>query len=115
MTEELLIRQLAGRHAASIRNPSDAQINRFIADNPRMFQQRTSLALDQIQFDPPPTVRVLQQLTDDHSLDEIAATLTRLGIRFTRNTAKPPTINPTTAAINNSISFSSQRRGFPRH
>ena len=88
MNEELLIRLMTARHAASMKAPSDAEINRFIAENPTMFQQRASLRLNQIQFDPPADVRVLGELKDDHSLDEIAATLTRLKIPFNRNTAR---------------------------
>ncbi len=88
MTEELLVRLMMDRQAANIKVPSDAEINRFISDNPTMFQQRTSLALNQIQFDPPSNVRLLVQLKDNQSLDEIAVTLTRLGVRFTRNRAR---------------------------
>jgi EpsD family peptidyl-prolyl cis-trans isomerase len=88
LREELLIRMMTSREAVSMKAPTDAEIKRFIADNPTMFAERASLAVDQVQFDPPTNVRVLAQLKDDKSLDEIAATLTGLRIPFTRNRAR---------------------------
>ena len=49
-----------------------------------MFGQRTIYALDQIQFAAPDDRAKLKALEADHSLDEVAATLTGMGIKFTR-------------------------------
>jgi EpsD family peptidyl-prolyl cis-trans isomerase len=85
--EELLINMLAKRQADSIKLPSQAEIDRYIAQNPTMFQQRAMLSLNQLQF-APVDARVLKQLEDDHSLEEVAATLTSNNVRFATGTAR---------------------------
>ncbi len=50
-----------------------------MTQNPQMFAQREVLALDQLSFERPADMTILQQLQNDHSLDAVAASLTRLG------------------------------------
>lgn len=84
MNENLLIQLYTRRQADTIKPPTQAEIDAFVASNPNMFGQREALLLNQIAFDRPADISLLQQLRDDHSLDAVAATLGRLGIPFQR-------------------------------
>lgn len=84
MNEELLIGLLTQRQAAAAKLPTQAEIDKFIASNPGMFGQRNILSLNQIEFDAPRDMTILKELEKDKTLDQTAATLTRLGISFTR-------------------------------
>ena len=71
--------QLAGKVAPVLRE----DIDKFIAANPNMFDQRKFYVLDQLQFLQPPN---LQQLGLDNlkTLGEIETALNRAGIEFRR-------------------------------
>lgn len=88
MNEELLIGLYMKRQSDAAKLPDAQAINAFIAANPQMFAERAVLSLNQIAFDMPRDPSVLQPMTDDHSLDEVAATLIRLGIPFQRGTGR---------------------------
>jgi peptidyl-prolyl cis-trans isomerase C len=84
MNETLLVQMMGQRAARAIRIPPAAEVDKFIASNPQMFNQRTRYALQQLQFDAPANMQTLQPLEDDRTLDEVAATLDQLGIRYQR-------------------------------
>jgi EpsD family peptidyl-prolyl cis-trans isomerase len=88
LTDDLLISMNAERQAGSQKLPDQAAVDAFIAQNPYAFAQRQILTLQQIAIDPPSDTKVLAPLADAHSLDAVAATLTRLKIPFTRATGK---------------------------
>lgn len=88
MTEELLIAMNAERQAGSQKLPDPAAVDAFIAQNPYSFGQRQILALQQIAIEPPSDPKALAPLADAHSLDAVAATLTRLKIPFTRTSGR---------------------------
>lgn len=84
MNEELLVGLFSERLSGSVNAPTAAEINRFIAANPSMFQNRSTLFLEQIQLETASTASVLQDLKDDRSLQSVAATLVKRGIPFER-------------------------------
>lgn len=88
LTDELLIAMNAERQAGSQKLPDQAAVDAFIAQNPYQFGQRQILALQQIAIDAPSDPKALAPLADAHSLDAVAATLTRLKIPFTRTSGR---------------------------
>lgn len=88
LDENLLIGLYTQRQAESIKPPTPAEIQAFISANPTLFQQRQIFILDQLSFERPADMTLLQQLKNDHSLDAVAATLTRLGISFTKGNGR---------------------------
>lgn len=102
--EELLLAQAyAKQQLTAIAVPTAAEIDKYMADHPNVFAAREQLQLDQIRFQRPPNPKALAVLQNDHSQDAVAATLTKLGIKFERgsaglDTASVPT--PVMAQIN---------------
>jgi EpsD family peptidyl-prolyl cis-trans isomerase len=88
LNDELLISMNAERQAGSQKLPDQAAVDAFIAQNPYQFGQRQILALQQIAIDAPSDPKALAPLADAHSLDAVAATLTRLNIPFTRTSGR---------------------------
>jgi len=87
LDENLLVSLLGKKAAAGIKIPDAATIDKFIADNPQMFAQRTRYSLDQLQFDLPPDPKRLSVLEKDKTLAEVAASLDSLGIKYVRGTS----------------------------
>ena len=98
--EMLLIQMYAKQQLSSVPVPSQAQVDKFMADNPNAFGQRQQLVLDQIRFATPPSTSTLTSLKDLHSMEAVADQLTKLGVRFERSTAGLDTasIPPATVA-----------------
>jgi peptidyl-prolyl cis-trans isomerase C len=86
MKEQLLVSMYAKKAMDTVKVPDTAAINKFMAENPTQFGQRTLYKLDQIQFDMPADPRSLKALESAHTMDEVAETLTKMGIRFVRGT-----------------------------
>lgn len=84
MNETLMVQMLGQRAARAIRIPAAGEIDKFIADNPAMFGNRTRYALEQLQFEAPANMQTLRPLEDDKTLAEVAASLDELGIRYQR-------------------------------
>jgi EpsD family peptidyl-prolyl cis-trans isomerase len=83
---ELLLIQMFGQKLnRAARMPDGPAIDKYIADNPTMFGQRTVYKLDRIQFPMPADTKQLQAIKDDHTLDAVAARLDSLGIKYVRN------------------------------
>lgn len=104
MHDELLMGLFAKRQMDTIKLATKAEIDKFMTGHPNMFEHRTVLTLDQLLFDPPKDPSVAGEFKDDHSLDEIAATLTKHGMQYTK--AQPTldlgTVSPSVAdQINN--------------
>ncbi len=91
--EQLLIDLLSRRVAEAIPAPTPQQLARFMAEHPGMFAQRATLTLDQIQFARPADLTILDELRDDHSLQEVIATLTRLGVPHQQGQSRVDTFN----------------------
>jgi EpsD family peptidyl-prolyl cis-trans isomerase len=99
MSEELLINMSSRRQADSMKLPTSREIDAFMAANPGMFQKRETLSLDQLQFEAPRDQAALRRLSNDHSLDALAASLTALGIPFARTGAKMDTASVPTPVL----------------
>lgn len=99
MTEELLIAMNAQRQAGSQKLPDQKAVDAFIAANPAAFGERQILALQQIVIDPPADPKTLAPLKDAHSLEAVAATLTRLNVPFTRSSGRLDTASVPSEAL----------------
>jgi len=99
LTDELLIAMNAERQAGSQKLPDQAAVDAFIAQNPYQFGQRQILALQQIAIDAPSDPKALAPLADAHSLDAVAAVLTRLKIPFTRTSGRLDTASVPAEAL----------------
>ena len=84
LDENLIVSLLGKKAASSIKIPDAAAIDKFIAENPQMFAQRTRFSLDQLQFDLPANPQRLSVLEKDKTLAEVAASLDSLGIKYVR-------------------------------
>lgn len=82
--ETLLIQMLSQKIARTIKQPTAAEIDKFMADNPQMFANRTLMGVDQIRFQTPPRNDYVEALRSAKSMTEVVAALNRLGIRFQR-------------------------------
>lgn len=80
-SQDLLIQMYSRKAASGIKVPDAAALDKFMAENPAMFAQRTQLQLDQIVFDMPKSPEVLKQFQQDKTLAAVAATATRLGLK----------------------------------
>lgn len=88
LQDELLIAMNAERQAGSQKLPDQKAIDGFIAAHPEAFNSRQILSLQQIVIDPPSNAKTLEPLKDAHTLDAVAATLTRIGVPFTRTSGR---------------------------
>lgn len=87
MNEDLLVRMFAKKSADTIPVPTAAEIDKYIADHPMAFGQRTRYKLDQIRFEMPADPSKLKALEGDHSMDAITTHLTAMGIKFERGSS----------------------------
>ncbi|NIJ07802.1 EpsD family peptidyl-prolyl cis-trans isomerase [Sphingomonas vulcanisoli] len=87
MDELLLAQTYAKQQLSSVPVPTQAELDKFMADHPNAYAKREVLELDQIRFTPPANPKPLEALAQDHSLDAVAARLTTLGIQFKRGKA----------------------------
>lgn len=84
MEENLLVTMLGQKIASTVPMPDDRDITQYIADNPTQFTGRERLLLDQIQFAAPKDPKMLLQLKDAHTLDQLAAGVQKLGLGMAR-------------------------------
>lgn len=88
VNDALLVQMLSEKSERSIQIPGDAAIKKFIDENPAAFGNRTIYATEQIQFAMPSDPKVLSAMQPDRTMDQVAARLTQLGIKFNRGTAE---------------------------
>lgn len=88
LDEALLVQMLTHKMGRSVKMPSDAEVDQFIAKNPNMFANRTVLNLDQIAFTPPAQDTYLKSLAGAHSMAEVEAVLKQFGIKFQRRSTQ---------------------------
>lgn len=84
MNEDLLVSMYAKKTADGIKVPTAAAIDKFVAENPAMFAQRSRLSLSQLSFPMPSNPEMLKQFQPDKTLEAVAATATRLGLKVNR-------------------------------
>ena len=88
VNDALLVQLLGQRAEKSFQVPDQAAIDKFMADNPSMFAGRKMYVVDRIQFALPTDLSKLKSLESAHSMEEVAAQLNSLGIKFERGPAK---------------------------
>lgn len=84
MDETLLAQQYVKQQAASMAQPTAADIAKFMADNPNIFARREQLLVDQIRFQTPANPGVLRTLEPLKTQDAVAAQLAKLNIKSER-------------------------------
>lgn len=96
MQEQLLVSMYGKKAMDTIKVPDPASLDRFISTHPGAFSGRKRFALDQLVIDVPSDPKRLKSLEDAHSLDEVAARLTSMGITFAKGkgTLDSATVNP---------------------
>lgn len=82
--DTLIVDLLARKVSKNIALPDSGAVGRFISTNPTMFKDRKRYALDQVVFDQPADAKILKELEPAHSLDAVAAVLTKHSIKFAR-------------------------------
>lgn len=87
MSEQLLVQSLARDIAAKIPEATREEADKFIAENPAMFEQRTVYRVDQIQFPRPQNVAELP-LSDAKTMEAVEGVLKTAGIEFRRQPAE---------------------------
>ncbi len=93
-TEENELAGLAQRQMMSkIKPPTRQEAEKFIADNPALFNNRKLMILEQIRFLQPANKNDVKFLEQAKSLDEVADLLKQAAIRFER----APTVFDTTS------------------
>lgn len=88
LRDALLVQLMGQKAQRAQRVPEQAEIDKFIADNPDMFADRKIFAIDRIQFPLPKDMGALKALENDHSMEAVAAHLQELGIKFARTDAQ---------------------------
>jgi EpsD family peptidyl-prolyl cis-trans isomerase len=84
--DELLLIQMLGQKAArTLRMPEPATIDKYVADHPTKFGERTIYLLDRVQFPMPSNPDQIRALKDDHTMEAVANRLTGMGVAFQRS------------------------------
>lgn len=87
VNDALLIQMLGQRTDRTFRIPDTGEIQKYMTAHPTMFAQRQILQTDRISIPTPVDMQKVSAIKDDHSMDAVAARLTALNIKFTRDTA----------------------------
>lgn len=88
LNQALVLEFYAKRAQDTIRVPDKATIDKFIADNPTNFADRTIYTVEQIRFAPPEDAAVMNKMRDLHSFDAITQFLDGQGVKYARGTNK---------------------------
>lgn len=88
LDELLLIEMFTEKVGKTQRMPDAAAIDKYIAQNPARFAERTVYTADRILFPMPANPADLQALKDDHSMEAVIKRLGSMGIKFQRNTGQ---------------------------
>lgn len=84
LDDTLLTQLLSQKAGQSVRVPTAASIDKFIADHPEMFASRAIYGLDRLQFPMPADPASLKALEAIHSIQGVAEKLTEMNIKFAR-------------------------------
>ena len=87
VNDALLMEAYGKRAQDTIRVPDQAAVDRFIAQNPGAFANRTVFSVDQLHF-PPQSQALTEAMTPLQSMDAVIAFLRGRGIAFDRRAAK---------------------------
>ncbi len=88
LEDALLVQLLGQRLGRTTSVPEGSAVDNFMRENPAVFSGRSILTVDRIQFPMPSDPSKLRALESDHSMEAVAASLDRMGIKFNRGTAQ---------------------------
>ena len=90
--EEMLLIQLLGKQTdKTIKVPTIAESDKYIASHPWMFANRAILNMDRIQFAAKPDDQAVKALIPLHSMQDVAAKLNEMHVPFRRGTSQVDT------------------------
>jgi peptidyl-prolyl cis-trans isomerase C len=93
MEENLLAQMMFEKTARNQKAPTASQLDQFIARNPQAFGERTVFEIDQIVFPTPERQDVIPALASAKTMDQVASTLNRLGVKFERGNVQADSAN----------------------
>lgn len=93
--EQILVQMLQRQMSSAVKQPSQTEVDTFIAQNPDLFAERKIFSVDQIQFEAPKDPNVLRKYQPLKTMDEVAAMLKQDGLQFRR---APATLDVATAS-----------------
>jgi len=88
LEDALLVQLLGEKLGRTTAVPEGAAVDTFMRQNPAVFSGRSILNIDRIQFAMPGDTNKLRSLESAHSMDDVAAKLTQMGIQFQRGGAQ---------------------------
>ena len=88
LNQALVLEFYAKRAQDTIRVPDKATIEKFIAQNPTNFADRTIYTVEQIRFAPPEDPSIINKMNNLHSFDAITQFLDGQGVKYARGTNK---------------------------
>ncbi|WP_448586846.1 hypothetical protein [Thermaurantiacus sp.] len=98
VSEQLLVQALARDIAAKVPDVTREEADRFIAENPQMFAERTIFSVDQIVFPRPPELEKLP-LAEAKTMEAVEAVLNAAGIEFRRQPGQLDTLGANPAFV----------------
>lgn len=87
LEENLIIQMLGEKLAREVKQPSAAQIDQLMSENPQAFADRTLFAVEQIAFAKPERDDVLTALAPTKTMQEVVNVLNKFGVKFQRGTS----------------------------
>ena len=88
MNDALLVQLLGEKIAQGVKMPGPAEVSKFMAERPLVFAGRKIYSVDRIRFPQQKDPALVKSLESLHSLNEIAAKLDSMGIRYVRGTSQ---------------------------
>ncbi|MBA2920739.1 peptidyl-prolyl cis-trans isomerase, EpsD family [Sphingomonas sp. MAH-20] len=86
--ENILVQMLQRQMSGAIKQPTQTEIDTFIAQNPDLFAERKIFTIDQIQFQAPRDPAVLRKYQPLTTMDQVEAMLKQDGLEYKRAPSK---------------------------
>lgn len=86
--EGILVQMLQRQMSSAVKQPTQTEIDTFMAQNPDLFAQRKIFTIDQIQFEAPRDPQVLRKYQPLKTMDEVEAMLKQDGLQYKRAPSK---------------------------
>jgi EpsD family peptidyl-prolyl cis-trans isomerase len=86
--ENILVQMLQRQMSGAIKQPTQTEIDTFVAQNPDLFAERKIFTIDQIQFEAPRDPAVLRKYQPLKTMDEVEAMLKQDGLQYKRAPSK---------------------------
>jgi EpsD family peptidyl-prolyl cis-trans isomerase len=86
--ENILVQMLQRQMSGAIKQPTQTEIDTFIAQNPDLFADRKIFTIDQIQFEAPRDPEVLKKYQPLTTMDQVEAMLKQDGLEYKRAPSK---------------------------